>query len=385
MKLEYGVENTLFLHLTLVPYVRTAGELKTKPSQHSVGKLREIGIQPDILLCRSDRPLTDGIRRKLSLFCNVPVGYVFEERDVEKTIYEVPLLLYRQGVDAAILKKLNLEERQANLQEWIRRTSRAIKPRYRVNIAVVGKYIALQDSYKSIYEALAHGGMEHNARVHIFKVDSELIERDGVEQHLGTADGILVPGGFGERGVEGKLMAIRYAREKDIPYLGICYGMQLAAVEFARNMCNLEGAHSTEINSNAAHPVISLLEEQEGITDMGGTMRLGSYPCWLQKGSKVRKAYNEAVIMERHRHRFEFNNKYRKAFVENGMDFAGLSPDRKLVEIIELKSHRWFVGVQFHPEFKSQVLKPHPLFDNFIHESLRFHRSTAKKNRSKNG
>ncbi len=386
MRLEYGRENTVFLHLTLVPYIRTAGEQKTKPTQHSVGKLREIGIQPDILLCRCDRPLPEAIRKKVSLFCNVPLEDVFEELDVQKTIYEVPVALHEQGLDRAVLRKLNLEEREIDLSEWKKRLKHAVSPRYRVRIAVVGKYIALQDSYKSIFEALAHGGMAHNARVEIVRVDSEALERDEseVEKALADADGILVPGGFGKRGVEGKLAAIRYARENGVPFFGICFGMQLAAVEFARNVCGLEGASSTEIDPATPHPIISLLEEQRGVEDMGGTMRLGSYPCWLQRKTKVYRAYKEEVVMERHRHRYEFNNAFRETFERNGMKFAGLSPDRKLVEIIELKNHRWFVAVQFHPEFKSQVLRPHPLFDNFVNESLKFHRAKRRERKRKN-
>jgi len=383
LRLELGEKNAVFVHLTLVPYIRTAGEIKTKPTQHSVGKLREIGIQPEILVCRCDRPLGEDIRRKLSMFCNVPYESVFEEIDVSHTIYEVPIALYEEGVDVRILDKLGLEVRAANLVEWRRRVSRAIAPRFRTRIAVVGKYITLQDSYKSIYEALAHGGMEHNARVEVVRVESEELEKTDPAKLLSDVDGILVPGGFGKRGVEGKLEAIRFARENDVPFLGICYGMQLAAVEFARNVCGLKGADTTENEPKTPHPVICLLEEQEEVTDMGGTMRLGSHPCWLQPNTKVSSAYKEAVIMERHRHRYEFNNKYRPLFEKNGMKFAGLSPDRKLVEIVELDGHRWFVGVQFHPEFKSQVLVPHPLFDNFVNESLKHHRHArhdAKRN-----
>ncbi len=381
MRLEYGPDNTLFMHITLVPYIPTAGELKTKPTQHSVGKLREIGVQPDFLICRTDRHLSESLRKKLSLFCNVPLPYVFEEIDVENTIYEVPLDLHRQNLDISVLSKLRLPVKDADLTEWKRRVERAIKPRHKVNIAVVGKYIALQDSYKSIFEALAHGGMEHNAKVQITKIDSEELEKKDVKAELADIDGILVPGGFGKRGVEGKLSAIKYARENDVPFFGICYGMQLAAVEFAKNVCGLSDAASAETDPKTPHPIITLLDEQNEVTDMGGTMRLGSYPCWLQKNTKVFHVYKEPVIMERHRHRYEFNNGYRVSFEKNGMKFAGLSPDRKLVEIIELKDHSWFVGVQFHPEFRSQVLRPHPLFDGFVNESLKYHKRRRNRNK----
>ncbi|MDZ7816791.1 MAG: CTP synthase [Planctomycetota bacterium] len=368
MRLEHGRENTVFLHLTLVPYIRTAGELKTKPSQHSVGKLREIGIQPDFLVCRCSRPLNDSIISKLSLFCNVPETNVIEERDVEHSIYEVPIALAEKKLDDKIIERLGFQASKADLTEWKKRLGAITSAENTVKIGVVGKYIALADSYKSIYEALTHSGMAQNTRIEIRKVDSELLEKgdEAVRKQLGDLDGILVPGGFGARGIDGKLVAIRFARENGVPYFGICYGMQLAAVEFARNACGLKDANSSEIDKNTPYPVIHLMEEQEDVSEKGGTMRLGSYPCWVQNGTKGQEAYREAVVMERHRHRFEFNNEYRRKFSRKGMKFSGISPDKKLVEMVELKDHPWFVAVQFHPEFKSQVLKPHPLFSEFV-------------------
>ncbi|MCX7804155.1 MAG: CTP synthase [Planctomycetota bacterium] len=363
-------EDVIYVHLTLVPYIRAAGEMKTKPTQQSVGRLREIGIQPDVLIVRTERPMSEDMRRKISLFCNVDPYAVFEERDVEYSIYEVPVQLVRQGIDGHLAKKLGLGPRRIDLSDWERMLETIRNPEREVRIAVVGKYVRLQDSYKSIYEALAHAGIRHKARAAVDRVDSEQVEKEGAEKLLAGADGILVPGGFGSRGIEGKILAIRYARENRVPFLGICLGMQCAAIEFARNVLKMEKANSTEFDSGTRYPVIVLMDEQRRVTKMGGTMRLGAYPCITMPGTKMRAAYGEERVSERHRHRYEFNNAMRKKFERAGMIFSGLSPDGKLVEAMELKDHPWFVCVQSHPEFKSRPLDPHPLFRDFVGAAL---------------
>lgn len=357
----------LFIHLTLVPYIRAAGELKTKPSQQSVGILREIGVIPDILICRCERPLLEEHFEKLSLFCNVPRDLVFQEVDVAHSIYEVPIELAKQDIDKYILEALNFHVNDIDLDDWRDMVEAVIAPKTRtVNIAVVGKYISLRDAYKSIYEALEHGAMAADAKLNIIPIEAEDIEAGGAEGILKGVDGILVPGGFGDRGIEGKIAAVRYAREKRIPFLGICLGMQCAVIEFARHVCDLDRANSAEFDAGTPYPVIHLMEDQKQVTDKGGTMRLGAYPCELSGSSISAGAYGTTAISERHRHRYEFNNDYREMFAEKGMRIAGTSPDGQLVEIVELAEHPWFVACQFHPEFKSRPLAAHPLFREFV-------------------
>ena len=368
--LEYGKENVLYVHLTLVPYIKVADEIKTKPTQHSVGTLREIGIQPDILLCRTEKTLSEDVKAKISLFCNVPQNAVIEALDVS-SIYEIPLVFKNQGLDKIILRHFGLKAKHTDLKDWQKKVvERVLHPKHKTTIAVVGKYIELQDAYKSIYEALRHAGISNDCSVEIKKIDSESIELDGAEKILAGVCGVLVPGGFGYRGIEGKIRAIQYARENKIPYFGICLGMQTAAIEFARNCLGLKRASSTEWTKYAKEPVISLLEEQRKIKTMGATMRLGEYPCRLVKATKAYQAYRKTLVYERHRHRYEFNNRYRAQFVKKGMLFSGIYPRKNLVEILELKGHPWFVGVQFHPEFQSRPDKAHPLFDEFIKASM---------------
>ncbi|MBI4354783.1 MAG: CTP synthase [Candidatus Omnitrophica bacterium] len=363
---ELGRGNALNIHLTLVPYIKAAEELKTKPTQHSVGKLREIGLQPEVLICRTEKPFSEMVRQKIAQFCNVEPDAVIQALDVAD-IYEVPLLFNRQRLDETILRHLGLASAAHDLVEWRTRVvERAVNPKRRVTIAVVGKYVQLQDAYKSIYEALRHGGLAHEAAVDIRKVDAEKLTKDGVEEALSGADGILVPGGFGHRGIEGKLEAITFARQREIPYFGLCLGMQCAVIEFARNVVGLKGANSTEFDATTPHPVISLLEEQKRVTDLGGTMRLGAYACRLQKGTKAAEAYGAAEIRERHRHRYEFNNTYREAFAKQGMMVSGRYEPADLVELVELRDHPWFVACQYHPEFRSRPLEPHPLFQAFV-------------------
>ncbi len=364
--LDVGKENCLYIHLTLVPYLKAAAELKTKPTQHSVGILRQIGIQPDILICRTERPLGRDDRAKIGLFCNVPIDAVIEERDKDFSVYEVPLSLVDNGLDELIVRRLGLKAGKLDLADWRDLLHRLRNPKHEINIAVVGKYSDHRDAYKSIYEALDHGGIANNAQVSIQRLHSELVEREGAERLLSGVDGVLVPGGFGERGISGKLESIHFARLRGIPFLGICLGMQCAVIEFARNVLGLDGAQSTEFDKNTPHPVICLLDEQRTITNLGGTMRLGAQPATLVPGSKAALCYGKESISERHRHRYEFNNDYRQRFQEQGMQFVGTSPDGTLAEIIELPSHPWFVAVQFHPEFKSQPTRPHPLFAGFI-------------------
>lgn len=368
---EVGRENCIFVHLTLVPYIRAAGELKTKPTQHSVGTLREIGIQPDVLVCRTEKKITKSLKEKIALFCNVEEDAVIEARDVS-TIYEVPLVLKEQKIDEVICRFLRIEYKVGSLHAWKKDVvEKMLAPKQTVKIAVVGKYTDLQDAYKSIYEALTHGGIANEARIVVKRVNSEKLNKKNLEKTLKGVSGVLVPGGFGTRGVEGKLEAIRYARENQIPFLGICLGMQCATIEFARNVMGWKGANSTEFSKKSAYPVISLLEEQEKVKDLGGTMRLGAFPCTVKKGTLTYKAYKTESIQERHRHRWEFNNKYRDEFRKHGLIFSGLSPSGKLVEIIENKNHPWFVASQFHPEFKSKPDKAHPLFRDFVKHTLK--------------
>lgn len=370
LRLEVGREYAINVHVTLVPYIKSAGEIKTKPTQHSVGTLREIGIIPDIIICRTEKNLSSETKSKIALFCNVDGEAVIQAIDVE-SIYEVPLCLRREGLDKLIVRLLNLKCGDDGLAEWENSVIKRIKcPSREVEIAVIGKYITLQDAYKSIYEALTHGAIANNAKLVIKKVDSEDIEKDGAVSHLKGIGGIIVPGGFGSRGIEGKIKAIQYARENKIPYLGLCLGMQTAIIEFARNVCGMKGANSTEFDMNTRFPVISLIEEQKGVKEMGATMRLGACSCRLKKGTKAYEAYKKTSILERHRHRYEFNNKYKIALEKKGLVFSGIYPKKNLVEIIELKDHPWFVACQFHPEFKSKPDKAHPLFSNFIKMSL---------------
>ena len=373
LALELGKENCLYIHLTLVPYLKAADELKTKPTQHSVGLLRQIGIQPDILICRTERSLTHEQRAKIALFCNVPIEAVIEEKDKTFSVYEVPLSLVEHGLDALIVRKLGLKTCEPDLSDWRELLHRLRNPQHEITIAVVGKYCEHRDAYKSIYEALDHGGIAHCARVRVQRIHSQQIEREGAEGVLSGVDGILVPGGFGERGIEGKIEAIRFARQQAVPLLGICLGMQCAVIEFARNVLGLAGAHSTEFDSSTPHPVICLLDEQRNVTDKGGTMRLGAHRAVLAPDSRAAECYGTTEISERHRHRYEFNNAYRQHFAAAGMRIAGTSPDGVLVEIVELVDHPWFVAVQFHPEFKSQPIRPHPLFAGFVGAALRQH------------
>ncbi|MCA9405259.1 MAG: CTP synthase [Candidatus Omnitrophica bacterium] len=372
LRWELGVNYALNIHVTLLPYIRSAGEQKTKPTQHSVGRLREIGLTADILLCRTERRITKEQRDKIALFCNVDKESVVEASDV-KHIYEVPIALKKEGLDDLILKKLNIKRDDKDLKDWRNLVLKRLKsPQKDIKIAVVGKYIALPDAYKSIYEALVHGGIANNARVDIVKVDSQDFEKRSLASKLKDVSGILIPGGFGDRGIEGKIKAVKYARENNIPFFGICLGMQVATIEFARNVVGLKGANSTEFDVDTKNPVISLLEEQKEVHDMGASMRLGSYPCKLSEKTLSYKAYKKESIAERHRHRYEFNNIYKESFIEKGMTFSGVNPEKNLVEIIELKKHPWFVACQFHPEFKSKPDKSHPLFKNFIAAALEY-------------
>jgi CTP synthase len=368
---EIGRENGIFMHITLVPYIKAAGEMKTKPSQQSVGILRTIGIIPDMLVCRCEQPMKKEHKDKLAMFCNVEPGLVIEERDVEHTIYEVPVDLAKQDLDIYILERLGLHVKRLDLGDWRQMLRKLIEPAHgAVEIAVVGKYISLRDSYKSVYESLTHGGVANDVRVNIRMVESEDIEKRGAAAALGGVQGVLVPGGFGSRGIEGKIAAIRYAREKKIPFFGLCLGMQCAVMEFARHVCGFAGANSTEFDKKTAHPVIDLMTDQQSVKDMGGTMRLGGYPCQVKPGSKAYQAYGRKEVIERHRHRYEFNNHYREAMTARGLVFSGLSLDGRLVEMVEVSAHPWFVACQFHPEFQSTPLKAHPLFRDFIAASM---------------
>ena len=367
---EIGRENALFVHLTLVPFISAAGEVKTKPTQHSVRELMEIGIQPDILVCRAERPLSEDVKRKIALFCNVDFGSVIESRDVP-TIYEIPLAFAEQGMDERVVTRLGLGGKAPDLSAWREMVGRITSPKERVRIAVVGKYTDLVDSYKSVHEALIHGGIANDVGVDIRWISSDLFTSpERAAELLGPVHGLLVPGGFGVRGIEGMVEAIRWVRERGMPFFGICLGMQVAVIEFARHKCNLDDSHSSEFAPECADPVISLMESQQHITDMGGTMRLGAYPCRLKPGSLVAETYDASDISERHRHRYEFSNAYRDLFEKHGVRFSGLSPDGSLVEIIELPDHPWFVGCQFHPELKSRPTRPHPLFAGFVGAAL---------------
>jgi CTP synthase len=375
--LEVGRENCIFIHLTLVPYLKAAGELKTKPTQHSVGILRQIGIQPDILVCRTERGLDISDREKIALFCNVPLDCVIEERDKDFSIYEVPLSLQANRIDDLVLKRFGVQAGSANLDDWHEILHRLRNPEHEISIALVGKYAEHRDAYKSIYEALDHGGIAHKTQVRVQPIKSEDIEREGAERLLAGFDGLIVPGGFGERGIEGKVEAISFARERGLPFLGICLGMQCAVIDVARTCAGLAGAHSTEFAKNTPHPVICLMEEQQGVVDKGGTMRLGAQPCLLTEGTKAAAAYGTSRISERHRHRYEFNPKYRAALERAGLVIAGTSPDGSLVEIVELADHPWFVAVQFHPEFKSKPTAAHPLFAGLVAAAVERHAGSA--------
>ena len=368
---QEGRNNVLFIHVTLVPYLHPAGEVKTKPTQHSVGRLREIGIIPDILICRTEKHLEKEVINKLSLFCNVDEEAVIEAIDVPHTIYESPLDYAAQELDAVIIDVLGLRAGRRNLKPWREYIDRVINADKEVRIGIVGKYSELQDAYKSIHEALNHAGAAHLAKVKIISISAEEIEKKGAHEVLKGIEGILVPGGFGSRGIEGKILAVQYAREKRIPFLGICLGMHMAVIEFARNVLDLSGANTTEHDPQTPYPVIHLMEEQKKVKDMGASMRLGAYPCKLKNGTLARKSYNQETISERHRHRYEFNNDYRERFEAAGMVLSGQSPDGLLIEMIELKDHPWFVACQFHPEFKSRPVAPHPLFRDFVGASLK--------------
>jgi CTP synthase len=367
---DVGRENVLYVHLTLVPYIGASGELKTKPTQHSVNKLREIGIQPNILLCRTDRYLPPDLKAKIALFCNVEKDAVITAKDVE-TVYEVPIVFRKEGLDELIVRLLHLDTGPPNLREWDAMVQKIKYPKHEVAVALVGKYAGLKECYKSLAEALVHGGIDHETRVNVHWIESEDIERQGTERVLREMDGILVPGGFGVRGVEGKIEAIRFARERHIPYFGLCLGMQCAAIEFARHVAGIKGANSSEFEPACSDPVIDLMANQHGVTDKGGTMRLGTYGCKLSDGSLAQKSYGLAEVTERHRHRYEFNNVYRDRLTASGLVLSGLSPDGRLVEIVELPAHPWFLATQFHPEFNSRPHRPHPLFSGFVGAALR--------------
>ena len=366
---DIGRENVLYIHLTLVPYIETSSELKTKPTQHSVNKLREIGIQPNILLCRTDRFLPPSVKDKIAMFCNVDKGAVVTAKNVS-TIYEVPIVLRKEGLDELIVRLLRLEAGPPNLREWDAMVQKIRRPTHEVTIAMVGKYIGSKESYKSLSEALVHGGLANDTGVKIQWIESEDIDSLGSEQLLADADGILIPGGFGLRGIEGKVETIRFSRETQTPFLGLCLGMQCAVIEFARNVAGLTGANSSEFDQETPHPVIDLLPEQKTVVDKGGSMRLGAYPCKVGQGTLAHKMYGTDDISERHRHRFEFNNEYRDILTSKGLVISGLSPDGRLVEIIEFPNHPWFLGTQFHPEFHSRPHTPHPVFSTFIVAAL---------------
>ncbi|MCA9005320.1 MAG: CTP synthase [Planctomycetaceae bacterium] len=376
--LDIGKENCLFIHLTLVPYIKAAGEMKTKPTQHSVGLLRQIGIQPDVLIVRTERPMDKDHADKIALFCNVEKGAVIEEVDTEYSIYEVPQGLADDGLDKLIVKKLQIDAEPLDLANWRSLLNRIKNPEHEVTIAVVGKYIDHKDAYKSIYESLFHAGFHHSTRILLKRIEAEEIERQGTEALLSNVDGILVPGGFGKRGIEGKIATVKYARENKIPYFGICLGMQCAVIEFARNVLGLPDAHSTEFNSESSAPVICLLEEQKEITEKGGTMRLGAQDCIISRGSHAHTCYGADSISERHRHRYEFNPEYRKPMIEAGMIPTGTSPNGNLVEIVEIPDHPWYLAVQFHPEFKSKPVSPHPLFAGFVGAALNYHQQKVR-------
>lgn len=376
--LDIGKENCLFIHLTLVPYIKAAGEMKTKPTQHSVGLLRQIGIQPDVLIVRTERAMDKEHADKIALFCNVEKEAVIEEVDTEYSIYEVPQGLADDGLDKLITRKLQLDTEPLDLADWRSLLNRVKNPEHEVTIAVVGKYIDHRDAYKSIYESLFHAGFHHSTRILLKRIEAEEIERQGPEVLLSNVDGILIPGGFGKRGIEGKIATAQYARECEIPYFGICLGMQCSVIEFARNVLELPDAHSTEFNSETNAPVICLLEEQKEITEKGGTMRLGAQDCILAQDSKAHSCYGADSISERHRHRYEYNPEYRKQLIDAGMIPTGTSPNGNLVEIVEIPDHPWYLAVQFHPEFKSKPVSPHPLFAGFVGAALNYHQQKVR-------
>lgn len=370
---EVGKENCLYIHLTLVPYISTSGEQKTKPTQHSVKELLSLGIQPDVLVLRTEKPLEEGLADKIALFCNVPTDCVIENLDLD-TLYEVPLALEEEGLAKVVCKRLGLEDKKPDLEGW-REMVKIVKDlmaggKKEVTISLVGKYVALHDAYISIVESLKHGGIANHTNVNINWVNSEEVTQKNADKILKGSDGILVPGGFGDRGVEGKIIAAQYARENNIPYFGICLGMQIAVIEYARNVLGYKDAHSAELNPDTTNPVIDLMPEQRDVEDLGGTMRLGMYPCKLTENSLSKKIYGDDLIYERHRHRYEFNNRYRSEITEKGMIISGQSPNEKLVEMVEIPDHPWYIGVQFHPEFKSRPNRPHPLFASFIKAAL---------------
>lgn len=371
IKYDVGMENVCFIHVTLVPYLGKAGELKTKPTQHSVKELRSIGIQPDIIVCRSEKEISDDLKNKIGLFCNVDGEAVIQNLDAEN-LYEVPLMLHKEGLDTLVCKKLGLGYNEIDNSKWIEMVNKLKNLSETVNIALVGKYVEFHDAYLSVVEALNHGGLHNDVKVNIKWLDAEEVTKENAEELLKDVDGVLVPGGFGDRGVEGKIEAIRYARENKVPFLGICLGMQCAVIEYSRNVLGLRDANSSEINPNTEYPVIDLMNDQKDIDKLGGTMRLGAYPCRIEKGTFSSEAYKEELIYERHRHRYEFNNEFRSKLTEAGMVLSGLSPDGRLVEIVEIKDHPWFVGAQFHPELKSRPNRPHPLFKDFIRASIKY-------------
>lgn len=375
-QLKYGVgrENVLYIHVTLLPYLKKAGEVKTKPTQHSVKELRSIGIQPDILVCRSEKEVSQDIKEKIALFCNVEPEAVVQNLDA-KYLYEVPLLLEQEGLANLVCEKLALKCQKAKLKEWIDMVERAKHLEKKVTIALVGKYVELKDAYLSVAESLRHGGIANNAVVEIKWIHSEKITSQNAEQYLKDVNGILIPGGFGNRGIEGKIAAVQYARENKIPFFGICLGLQIAVIEFARNVAHLDEAHSSELDPKTPYAVIDLMPEQKDVDGKGGTMRLGAYPCKLVNGTKAHEAYEQEVIYERHRHRYEFNNQFRDLLQEKGLVISGISPDERLVEMIELPDHPWFVGCQFHPEFKSRPNRSHPLFRDFIKAALEYRKN----------
>jgi len=364
--LEMGPSNAMIMHVTLVPFIKAAGELKTKPTQQSVAKLREIGLQPQVLICRTEMPLDDDVRHKLSLYCNVPLDAVIEGRDVENTIYEAPLMFKDEGLDEIVCRTLGLQTVEPDMRDWEKFVERVVNPKKRVRIAVVGKYIELQDAYKSIYESLTHAAASHDCGAELVLVDAEDLEDEGADKYLRGVAGVLVPGGFGDRGIEGKIEAARFARDSRTPYLGLCLGMQVATIEFARNACGLEGANSTEFDAATPHPVICILDEQIDVTQKGASMRLGTCPTVLVKNSLAHQVYGRQEIFERHRHRYEFNQAYREPMEKRGFVVSGTSPDGDLVEVIELQNHPWFLACQYHPEFQSKPNSPHPLFKGFI-------------------
>lgn len=368
IKYDVGKENVMYIHVTLVPYLSKAGELKTKPTQHSVKELRSLGIQPDILICRTEHPIDEDLKGKIALFCDLDPSEVIENTDVS-TIYELPQVLEDQGLAKKVIEHLNLECGPLDLSEWNSIAEKTLNPSRKVKIALVGKYVELKDAYISVAEALKHGGIANDAEVEIEWIHAEDLEASNPEDVLKDADGIIVPGGFGHRGIEGKISAIKYARENNIPFFGICLGMQLATVEFARNVAGLKGAHSTEVDPETLYPIIDLMPDQKA-EETGGTLRLGIYPCKLADDSKIKEIYDDEIIYERHRHRYEFNNEFRNKLEEKGLTISGLSPDESLVETIELEDHPWFIGVQFHPELKSRPTNVHPLFNGFIKASI---------------